>query len=184
MHPSGSHQHHAQAKITFRVCTENKRRRRGEPGVPAALGPDPAVTERSSLSLRAALGPEPALGQPWPRLPIHRNTVNASSGCAASPFQTRSGLTGAQCRVPGVECPQAPSALKCPQGWPRRARPSPGTGTVFRPLTPGWQGRRRASSLRKVSPGTAGGTGSERPRRARPGAGLAVTFPLLFSGVT
>ena len=42
----------------------------------------------------------------------------------------------------------------------------------------------RARSLRKVSLGRAGGTGSARPGRARPGAGLAVTFPLLFSAVT
>lgn len=42
----------------------------------------------------------------------------------------------------------------------------------------------RASSLRNVAPSRPGGTGSERPGRARPGAGLAVTFPLLFSAVT
>lgn len=42
----------------------------------------------------------------------------------------------------------------------------------------------RACKLRKVFGGAAEGTGSERPGRASRGAGLAVTFPLLFSAVT
>ena len=71
---------------------------------------------------------------------------------------------------------------------PKVDHAGPGLPTERRCISPAAAGvaalARRASSLRKVSLGLAGETGSERPGRAKPGAGLSVTFPLLFSPVT
>lgn len=122
--------------------------------------------------------------QPRPLVLIHRNTVNVSLGFPASPFRTRLGSAGGA--VPRCLRGTASGALSpsLSPGLAARGSAFPRRGAACR------RGRRpaapamRASSLRKVSPSRAGGTGSERLGRARPGAGLAVTFPLLFAAVT
>lgn len=67
----------------------------------------------------------------------------------------------------------APEAEHAGLGLPKRRRV---------PLAVAWVAAlaTRARKLRKVSGGAAGGTGSERLGHARPGAGLPLTFPLLF----
>lgn len=190
MYQSSRNWRQAQAKITFRVCTENKRPNPELKGrnlaslSPLARGPSPVVTERSNLGLRGVLGRGPGLTQLWPQVRIHGNTLNFPLGFATRPFRRRSGLAGctaaflAWVAFGHTKLLSVPKADHAGLGLPTERR-------CVLPAVAGVAARgTRASSLRKVSAGLAGGTGSERLGRARPGAGLALTFPLLFSAVT